>query len=101
MLRRVPPYEACGEAVGFSPWGLHFRFLTHEDRVRCEMELEKGQVTKFVIQYEIFVQGEWAPVTRFDTYHNAVHRDLISPDGKVMKKWYIQFNFDEGLTFSY
>ena len=101
MLRRVPPYEACGEAVGFSPWGLHFRFLTHEDRVRCEMELEKGQVTKFVIQYEIFVQGEWAPVTRFDTYHTAVHLDLISPDGKVMKKWYIQFNFDEGLTFSY
>ena len=65
------------------------------------MELEKGQVTKFVIQYEIFVQGKWAPVTRFDTYHNAVHLDLISPDEKVMKKRYIQFNFDEGLTFSY
>ena len=65
------------------------------------MELEKGQVTKFVIQYEIFVQGKWAPVTGFDTYHNAVHLDLISPDEKVMKKRYIQFNFDEGLTFSY
>ncbi len=23
MLRRVPPYEACGGAAGFSPWGLH------------------------------------------------------------------------------
>jgi len=22
-LRRVPPYEACGGATGFSPWGLH------------------------------------------------------------------------------
>ena len=28
MLRRVPPYEACGGATGFSPWGLHFRFPT-------------------------------------------------------------------------
>jgi acyl-CoA thioesterase FadM len=51
----------------------YFRFLTHEDRVRVDMEIEKGQVTKFVIQYEMFVQGEWAPVTRFDTYHDAVH----------------------------
>jgi hypothetical protein len=25
MLRRVPPYETCGEATGFSPWGLHFQ----------------------------------------------------------------------------
>jgi len=23
MLRRVPPYEACGGVTGFSPWGLH------------------------------------------------------------------------------
>jgi hypothetical protein len=23
LLRRVPPYEACGGATGFSPWGLH------------------------------------------------------------------------------
>ncbi|OGP75377.1 MAG: hypothetical protein A2W09_07800 [Deltaproteobacteria bacterium RBG_16_50_11] len=35
MLRRVPPYEACGGATGFSPWGLHFlrrivHFLSHK-----------------------------------------------------------------------
>jgi len=23
MLRRIPPYEACGGTTGFSPWGLH------------------------------------------------------------------------------
>jgi len=21
MLRRVPPFEACGETIGFKPWG--------------------------------------------------------------------------------
>jgi hypothetical protein len=79
----------------------YFRYLTHEDRVRCQIELEKGQVGRFVIQYEIFVEGEWAAVTRFDTSHDAVHRDLISPNGTVTKKWYLQLNFDEGLTFVY
>ena len=79
----------------------YFRYLTHEDRVRCEIELEKGQVKKFVIQYEILVQSEWAAVTRFDTFHDTVHRDLMSPDGKVIKKWFLQLNFDEGLTFAY
>jgi hypothetical protein len=79
----------------------YFRYLTHEDRVRCQIELDKGQVKKFVIQYEIFVRGEWAAVTRFDTFHNAVHRDLILPDVTISKKWYLQLNFDEGLTFAY
>jgi hypothetical protein len=79
----------------------YFRYLTHEDRVRCQIELERGQVEKFVIQYEIFAQGEWAAVTGFDTFHDAVHRDLIAPDGTVAKRWFFQFSFDEGLTFAY
>jgi len=66
----------------------YFRYLTHEDRVRCQIELERGQVERFVIQYEIFAQGEWAAVTRFDTFHDAVHRDLIAPDGTVAKRWF-------------
>ena len=79
----------------------YFRYLTHEDRVRCKVELEKAHVERFVIQYEIFADEEWAAVTRFDTSHEAMHRDLISPDGIVRKKWYLQFDFDEGLTFAY
>jgi hypothetical protein len=27
MLRRVPPYEACGGAMGFSPWGSTLNLL--------------------------------------------------------------------------
>lgn len=79
----------------------YFRYLTHEDRVRCQIESERGQVRKFVIQYEILVQDEWAAVTRFDTSHNVVHRDFIAPNGTVTKRWFLQFNFDEGLTFAY
>jgi len=79
----------------------YFRYLTHEDRVRCQIELEKGKVKRFTIQYEIFIQEKWSAVTRFDTFHNAVHRDLVSPDGTVIKRWYFQLDFDEGLNFAY
>jgi hypothetical protein len=79
----------------------YFRYLTHEDRMRCQIEADRGQVTKFVIQYEILAKGNWVGVTRFDTAHDIVHRDLISPDGLVKKQWFLQLNFDEGLTFAY
>ena len=36
-----------------------------------------------------------------DPRTDAVHRDLISPDGSITKKWLLQFDFDEGLTFAY
>jgi hypothetical protein len=79
----------------------YFRYLTHEDRVRCQIESEKGLVIKFVIQYEIFIQDVWSAVTRFDTFHDTVHRDLFAPDGTITKRWFLNFNFDEGLTFAY
>ncbi len=40
-------------------------------------------------------------VTRFDTFHDTVHRDLISPDGRVVKRWFLGMDFSEGLTFAY
>ena len=79
----------------------YFRYLTHEDRVRCQIESDKGKVNRFVIQYEIYIQDEWAPVTRFDTSHEAVHRDLVGPGGTATKKWFLQLSFDEGLSFAY
>ena len=78
----------------------YLRYLTHEDRVRCQIEIRKGKVIKFVVQYEIYVKRQWAAVTRFDTYHHAVHRDLIAP-GTTTKKWLLHLDFDEGLNFAY
>ena len=79
----------------------YFRYLTDEDRVRCQINLERGRVSNFVIQYEILIENNWSPVTRFDTFHDGVHRDLIGPNGRVIKKWFLSLRFDEGLTFAY
>lgn len=62
---------------------------------------EKGWVNSFVIQYEVFMENQWSPVTRFDTFHDGVHRDMIDAGGKVTKKWFLHLGFDEGLTFAY
>jgi hypothetical protein len=35
----------------------YFRYLTDEDRVRCQINLERGHVSKFVIQYEILIEN--------------------------------------------
>jgi hypothetical protein len=59
----------------------YFRYLTHEDRARCQIELEKGEVRKFVIQYEIFIQGEWSAVMRFGAYSSDSGQSfLLIPD---------------------
>ncbi len=47
------------------------------------------------------IENNWSPVTRFDTFHDGVHRDLIGPNRKVLKKWLLSLEFDEGLTFAY
>ena len=63
--------------------------------------MEKGNVESFVVQYEILIGNQWSPITRFDTFHKGVHRDLIEPGGKIIKKWFLHLGFHEGLTFAY
>jgi len=75
--------------------------LTHEDRVRCRIEIMKGKIADFMVQYEISQAGDWNVVVRFDTFHGILHRDLQNPDGTSQKQWLAHTNFDEGLNFSY
>jgi hypothetical protein len=44
-----------------------------------------GKITEFVVQYEIFVDGQWYPVVRYDTAHGYAHRDLLHADGRKEK----------------
>ena len=77
------------------------RQLTHEDRVRCRIEIRRGKIADFIVQYEISLAGDWRVVVRFDTFHGILHKDLQYPDGTSQKQWLADTNFDEGLNFSY
>jgi len=74
--------------------------LTDSDRKRHEHIVEKGKVTGFVVQYEIFFEEKWVPVVRYDTAHGYAHKDLINPDGSIKKIFMGLADFNEALTLA-
>lgn len=74
--------------------------LTDKDRKRHEHITEKGRVSGFMTQYEIFFEGEWMPVVRYDTAHGYVHKDLINPDGSKEKIFMGLTDLNEALTLA-
>jgi len=47
---------------------------------------EKGQVFKFVVQYEALLKGKWRPIVRYDTSHGFAHKDIIHYTGEEDKQ---------------
>ena len=74
------------------------RWLGPEDRSRQVLNLDRGEITRFVVQYETLVAGEWRPVVRYDTAHNFAHKDILSPSGEVEKKIAVSYGYNEAFT---
>jgi len=60
-----------------------------EDRIRVSAMKEKGQVFKFVVQYEALLKGKWRPIVRYDTSHGFAHKDIIITQVKRINSRYI------------
>jgi len=71
-----------------------------EDRIRVTAQKGKGQILKFVVQYEALIQGKWHPIVRYDTSHGFAHKDLIHPDGTEEKQPLHFQSFNAALTFA-
>ena len=56
------------------------------------------QITEFRIQLEIFVDGNWLVVVRYDTAHGKAHRDILHPNGEQTKDWFEGYSVVEVLT---
>ncbi len=74
--------------------------LSDVDRKRHEHISEKGKVTGFAVQYEIFHEDKWVPIVRYDTAHGFAHKDLINPDGTKEKILIGVVNLNEVLTLA-
>jgi len=74
--------------------------LTLDDRKRHEHVTEQGRVTRFIVQYETFIEGAWRPVIRYDTAHGFPHMDRIRADGAVEKVPLLTRDLGEALTFA-
>jgi hypothetical protein len=63
-------------------------YLTAElnDRLRVYAQKDKGAILEFVVQYEALISREWQPIVRYDTAHGFAHKDIMKPDGEVIKQ---------------
>lgn len=52
-----------------------------------------------MVQLEVFVQGEWKPVIRYDCAHNYAHCDRFNLRGDQLKEELIM-SYEEALTFA-
>jgi len=82
---------------------LSFLFTLSEekkDRIRVTAQKEKGEILKFVVQYEALIRGKWHPIVRYDTSHGFAHKDLIYPGGTEEKQPLHFQSFNVALTFA-
>jgi len=82
---------------------LSFLFTLSEekiDRIRVAAQKVRGEILKFVVQYEALIQDRWHPIVRYDTSHGFAHKDLIYPDGTEEKQPLHFQSFNAALTFA-
>lgn len=60
--------------------------LGENARKRHYHEVQKGKVTSFAVQLEVFVNGQWQVVIHYDSAHGFAHVDRYYLDGKKIKK---------------
>ena len=69
-----------------------------ENRYRHRHVWERGELIEFRIQYEALIGGQWHAIVRYDTAHEAPHRDILQPDGMQIKEFYPGYSKAEILT---
>ena len=57
------------------------------DVMRVGFDLDRGQVTDFLVQYEAHLAGRWEPIVRYDAAHGQPHRDVLRREGPSEKAW--------------
>lgn len=69
--------------------------------LRIRYQKERGRILAFTVQLEAYVDGNWEPVTRYDTAHRFVHRDDLKPDGTQIKSPPMAFaGYEEALNYA-
>ncbi len=63
--------------------------LLEGSSLRVRINIDRGEVTRFVVQLEYNVEGDtWSPVVHYDSAHGRPHRDILDPSGDtVTKEW--------------
>lgn len=73
--------------------------LGEKVRKRHRHEADKGKVTSFAVQLEVFIGDEWKVAIRYDSAHGYSHMDKFYRDGRSVKKE-LHLNLKEALTLA-
>ena len=73
--------------------------LGENARKRHCHEGEKGNGVNFCVQLEVFVNGQWRAVIRYDSAHGFSHIDKYYLDGRKFKRE-LHLNLNEALTLA-
>jgi len=73
--------------------------LGENARKRHYHETDKGRVTGFVVQLEVFVNDRWRAVIRYDSVHGLAHIDRYYLDGRKVRKE-LHLKLSEALTLA-
>jgi len=68
-------------------------------RKRHYHETVKGKLSAFAVQLEVFVNGRWQVVIRYDSAHGFAHIDRYYLDGRKIKKE-LRLKLPEDLTLA-
>lgn len=71
------------------------------DFIRVRMRVERGDLVRFMAQYEAVIAVRVYGVVRYDTAHGAPHRDTLDWQGRVRSKRMLAgFTFAEALDYA-
>jgi hypothetical protein len=71
-----------------------------DDRLRVSALKRKGEILKFVVQYEVFIENKWRHIIRYDTSHGFAHKDVIHYDGEQEKQPLYFPDFNTAFTYA-
>lgn len=74
--------------------------LGQDGRRRTYHKRSQQSIIEFVVQYELFVEGKWYPVVRYDTAHGFAHKDVLTFGGKITKHELPFTDYNLALTFA-
>ena len=73
--------------------------LSDTDRKR-HIHSRTGKITDFLVQYEVLIDGKWAPVVRYDTAHGYAHKHILNPDGSKQKVILGAYGYEAALSLA-
>jgi hypothetical protein len=60
-------------------------YVPNHVRLRCAYKRRGKVIVQYTVQLELFHDGTWKPVVRYDNAHGFCHRDMLHPDGTQEK----------------